>query len=100
MMTEAELEAIEARLEATTPGEWRWRGGTSVLVEYLSNEDLEVVYFDFLNANGQWLAHAHNRDTPDLIAEVRRAWDEAEAMEEYIQSLEEDLGELERTDSA
>ena len=69
MITDQEIDAIEARLEATTEG-WHWHGGTRI-PDHLDDENGFVVDLSPCCPNGKFVILAHNRDIPDLIAKVR-----------------------------
>jgi hypothetical protein len=66
MLTNDELDAMEARHEATSTGDWKVSGGR--LYYYHMGEWLFIRSEDDLD----FIVRAHNDDVPALLAEVRR----------------------------
>ena len=73
-MTDSELEAIEARVDATTGGPWRsfiegrdHEGGSSFI--QTAEQDIELSGGSV--ADQDFIAHAR-QDIPRLLAEIRR----------------------------
>lgn len=67
-MTDEELNAIEARCKAATPGPWLGDSGRDIVVR--DGGDW-VSVFDYKAPNAEFIAHAR-ADLPGLLAEVRR----------------------------
>lgn len=81
MMTEDELNEIEARLKATTPGKWfqnSYDPRQIRITDPNGGEDGFVMYAYGYGggvhsvADTKFATEAHNRDMPALLAEVRR----------------------------
>ena len=68
-MTEAELDAIEARANAATEGPWEWRAGFVTMLP--SDDDLFERVGGGNAKDEEFVAHAR-ADVPALIAEARR----------------------------
>ena len=97
-MTDQELDAIAARLKATTAGEWLTETsdtGTRVWAHGLSVACFYIWEPGDKHADTKFVTEAHNHDIPALLAEVR--WLRlAKAGEEAMSfSLEQRNGKLE-----
>ncbi|HEU4326263.1 MAG TPA: hypothetical protein VFS21_24195 [Roseiflexaceae bacterium] len=80
-ITEAELAAIEARVEAATPGPWvsyiegrDVESGSSFIMTGEEDGEGEDLYMLRAPAAHQDFIAAARQDIPKLIAEVRRLW--------------------------
>ena len=73
MMTSKELDAIQARADAATPGTWN-AGGDNMARSINGNDPVKpVAWLTVWNdrPNADFIAHARE-DVPALVAEVRR----------------------------
>jgi hypothetical protein len=68
-MTEDDLQAIEARANAATPGPWQLTGGRDEVYDIIG--DGRDVVQQVLSPDAEFIASART-DVPALVAEVRR----------------------------
>ena len=92
-LTNGELDAMQARCDAATPGPWRLIGDSFDPPEWfvVTEDGCEVILGPTdampVNSNAEFIAHART-DTPRLIAEVRRLRAEADELFSALTGLE------------
>lgn len=85
-LTEQELNEIQARADAASPGPWFEHADPRKYV-YIPNASDEQVIFD-RDKNAQFCAHARE-DVPCLVAEVRRLQAKVAMYEKWIAEVVE-----------
>lgn len=98
-MTEQQLQEIEARANATTPGPWEIERNSSGWIDGIRapNGD-EIVKTDFgvyppERPDAEFIAHART-DVPKLLAEVRMLKYYLEASQEALEQTKSDCARL------
>lgn len=77
LLTKEELEAIQKRAEAATPGPWFWLddgrlysdSADKVIGEVIEGKD--ETWFDIFDTNAEFIAHARE-DIPKLLVVIER----------------------------
>lgn len=108
-MDDKQLAEIEARTWAATQGPWRWHWRRddshwpgSIFAEPRTGHAYAVAMCprygkESFEADAEFIAHAR-QDIPDLIAELRKAWEEIEIMCRERRQDDEDHAALEAED--
>lgn len=69
-MTDLDLDAIQARVEAATPGPWVHED-PGFHANRITSERGDIAYTIVEEADGQFIIHARE-DVPRMVAEIRR----------------------------
>lgn len=83
-MKKTNLDEIEARWKATTPGEWELL--PDVFATRISVNGDIIGHFASPNgtSHATFVAEAHNHDIPELIEEVRELREELNVVDGYV----------------
>lgn len=93
-LTDHQLDEIEARAAAATPGPWKRKAELASHIVYVDSPDgtFSVLWNAewATDADGEFTAHAR-KDVPALLAEVRRLQDKARELGELAARREAEL---------